>query len=212
MDHFGRCSRDRKSLCGDDHVNVERLGFGDWASPLPGLRPEIGRHAQSIVRKRQVPPRRSVDECIKSSNAESLLSAEEFSFQFVIEIAGTITRLPLRRHRESHSDTVITSALRCGWVIRPRGPESRKRNRLHGWRRDSPATIRFSFIAFLNEAISSSSAARTSSGLSVASCGCQLLKSSNVAVSTNPLFEGGSRAASLSGLLSSASWFPCLSF
>ncbi len=40
--HFGRCGSERKSLRGDDHVDVERLRFRGWAPLLAGLRPEIG--------------------------------------------------------------------------------------------------------------------------------------------------------------------------
>jgi hypothetical protein len=41
-------------------------------------------------------------------------------------MAGTTTRLPARRQPESYSAAANTSALRCGWVRRPSGPESRK--------------------------------------------------------------------------------------
>jgi hypothetical protein len=66
------------------------LGFRGWASLLVELRPKISCHAQYIVRKRQVPPRQvpprcSVDECFKPSDAESLLSTEEFSFKCLVD-------------------------------------------------------------------------------------------------------------------------------
>lgn len=70
---------------GYDYVDIERPGFRGWASLLAGLRPKIGCHSQSIIRKRQVPHRCGVDECIKPSDAESLLSTEEFSFQLVVD-------------------------------------------------------------------------------------------------------------------------------
>src|SRR6267154_4219098 len=94
-------------------------------------------------------------------------------------MAGTITWPPLRRTRESHSATAITSSLRCGCFRSPSGPESRKKDSAHEKSGCSPESERLSFIAFLNSA-TSRSALRIASGSLVASSAfhfCEKLQS-----------------------------------
>jgi len=94
-------------------------------------------------------------------------------------------RWTLSRHRDNHSVIATTSAFRWGWVNRPSGP-NRDEKAAHGKSRRAPVAARFSFIAFLKSA-TSSSASRRFSGSVVESSAFQAARSSSVAVSMEPI-------------------------